>query len=79
MSLILPSPSTSSQKFSAKSGDEILTTDIEYGACDRTWNFYCEKAGATYRRQKINLPITNKEKFIADFLQALLQIQKQYL
>ena len=53
--------------FPLKAGDEILTTDIEYGACDRTWNFYCEKAGATYRRQKINLPITNKEKFIADF------------
>lgn len=55
------------KNFSLKAGDEILTTDIEYGACDRTWNFYCEKAGATYRRQKINLPITNKEKFIADF------------
>ncbi len=55
------------KNFPLKAGDEILTTDIEYGACDRTWNFYCEKAGATYRRQKINLPITNKEKFIADF------------
>jgi isopenicillin-N epimerase len=55
------------KNFPLKAGDEILTTDIEYGACDRTWNFYCEKAGATYRRQKINLPITTKEKFIADF------------
>jgi len=55
------------KNFPLKAGDEILTTDIEYGACDRTWNFYCEKAGATYRRQKINLPITTKEKFIDDF------------
>ena len=55
------------KNFPLKAGDAILTTDIEYGACDRTWNFYCEKAGATYRRQKINLPITTKEKFIADF------------
>ena len=55
------------KNFPLKAGDEILTTDIEYGACDRTWNFYCEKAGATYRRQKINLPITTKEKFITDF------------
>ena len=40
------------KNFPLKAGDEILTTDIEYGACDRTWNFYCEKAGARYRRQK---------------------------
>ena len=59
------------KNFPLKAGDEILTTDIEYGACDRTWNFYCEKAGATYRRQKINLPITNKEKFIADFFEGV--------
>ena len=23
-------------------GDEILTTNHEYGAMDRTWNFYCK-------------------------------------
>ena len=59
------------KNFPLKAGDEILTTDIEYGACDRTWNFYCEKAGAKYRRQKINLPITTKEQFIADFFQGV--------
>ena len=55
------------KNFPLQAGDEILTTDIEYGACDKTWNYYCEKAGATYRRQKINLPITTKEQFISDF------------
>ena len=59
------------KNFPLQKGDEILTTDIEYGACDRTWNFYCEKAGAIYRRQKINLPITSKEQFIADFFEGL--------
>ena len=59
------------KNFPMQNGDEILTTDIEYGACDRTWNFYCEKAGATYRRQKINLPITSKEQFIADFFEGI--------
>lgn len=29
-----------------KPGDEILTTDLEYGACDKTWEYYCEKKGA---------------------------------
>ncbi|MFZ4104582.1 MAG: aminotransferase class V-fold PLP-dependent enzyme [Sediminibacterium sp.] len=55
------------KSFPLEAGDEILTTDIEYGACDRTWNYYCTKKGATYRRQKINLPITTKEQFIEDF------------
>jgi len=28
--------------------DEILTTNLEYGALDRTWNFYCNASGAKY-------------------------------
>jgi isopenicillin-N epimerase len=55
------------KSFPLAAGDEILATDIEYGACDRTWDYYCTKKGATYRRQKINLPITTKEAFIEDF------------
>ena len=55
------------KSFPLEAGDEILTTDIEYGACDRTWNYYCNKKGATYRRQKINLPIVDKAQFIEDF------------
>ena len=55
------------KSFPLEPGDEILATDIEYGACDRTWDYYCKKKGATYRRQKINLPIVSKEQFIEDF------------
>ena len=29
-------------------GDEVLTTDHEYGALDRTWTFLCRKQGASY-------------------------------
>ena len=47
--------------------DEILTTNHEYGAMDRTWNFYCEKAGAKYIRQKISLPIISKEQILEEF------------
>ncbi len=50
-----------------KEGDEILATDIEYGACDRTWDFYCTEKKALYRRQHITLPITTKEQFVEDF------------
>lgn len=48
-------------------GDEILSTDLEYGALDRTWNYYCRKAGANYVRQPVSLPFTSKDKFIEDF------------
>jgi isopenicillin-N epimerase len=53
--------------FPLEEGDEILATDIEYGACDRTWDYYCSQKKAVYKRQKISLPITTKEQFIADF------------
>lgn len=48
-------------------GDEILATNHEYGAMDRTWNFYCKKSGAKYIRQNITLPITSKEQIMEDF------------
>ncbi len=48
-------------------GDEILSTNHEYGAMDRTWNFYCKKSGAKYIRQNISLPIVSKEQIIEEF------------
>lgn len=50
-----------------QSNDEILTTNHEYGAMDRTWNFYCEKSGAKLIRQNISLPIHSKEKLLEEF------------
>jgi isopenicillin-N epimerase len=40
-------------------GDEVLTTDHEYGALDRTWRFLCYKHGAKYIRQPVPVPITS--------------------
>ena len=55
------------KSFPLNAGDEILTTDLEYGAMDRTWNYYTRKAGAKYVRQHVNLPIQSKEAFLDDF------------
>ena len=57
-------------------GDEVLSTDIEYGACDMTWNHYCEKKGAKYIRQHIELPLTTKEKFVEDLFRGLTEKTK---
>ena len=48
-------------------GDEVLTTNLEYGAMNRTWNYYCEKSGAKYRQSKINFPIKSKASFLENF------------
>ncbi len=46
-------------------GDEILTTDHEYGACDFTWEFICGKAGAKYIHQPVALPIRAEQEIVA--------------
>ena len=52
-------------------GDEVLTTDLEYGACDRTWRYYCREKGASYIRQKIHFPLASKEDFVTQFLKGV--------
>ncbi len=39
-------------------GDEILTTDQEYGAMDRMWRFLCGKTGARYVPVPLPVPRT---------------------
>lgn len=62
---------TVAKSLNLKTGDEILTTDIEYGACDKAWEYYCEKTGAKYIKQPVSLPIESKEQFVSDFFKGL--------
>ncbi len=48
-------------------GDEILTTDHEYGALDRTWRFVCGKTGARYVNRAMAVPFTTPENFVEAF------------
>jgi len=34
-------------------GDEVLATDLEYGACDLTWEHVCGRTGARYVRASV--------------------------
>jgi isopenicillin-N epimerase len=45
-------------------GDEVLSTDHEYGALDRTWRFLCARRGAKYIRQPVSVPIRSAEEVI---------------
>jgi len=40
-------------------GDEVLSTDLEYGALDLTWEHVCAELGASYVRAPIRLPVTS--------------------
>ncbi|HEU0163688.1 MAG TPA: aminotransferase class V-fold PLP-dependent enzyme [Thermomicrobiales bacterium] len=44
-----------------KPGDEVLTTNLEYGALDMTWDYLCKKSGATYVVQEIPVPFTTPQ------------------
>ena len=54
-----------------KPGDEILTTNHEYGACDYTWEFVCEKTGVTYIHQPIPLPVHSEAEIVHAFWQGV--------
>ena len=38
-------------------GNEVLATDLEYGACDLAWERACRRAGARYVRVPVALPL----------------------
>lgn len=66
-----PNPTTAlnmvARSLDLSPGDEILTTDHEYGAMDRTWRFVCRKTGARYVQQPIPLPVTSHADFVETF------------
>jgi isopenicillin-N epimerase len=47
-----------------ESGDEVLSTNLEYGALDLTWQNVCEDRGASYLRTPIELPLTSAEDLV---------------
>lgn len=45
-------------------GDEVLATDHEYGALDRTWRFVCERRGAAYVQAPVPIPVESPEQVV---------------
>ncbi|MBV8502995.1 MAG: aminotransferase class V-fold PLP-dependent enzyme [Paucibacter sp.] len=50
-------------------GDEVLSTDLEYGACDMTWRQHCERQGAVLQRVQIPLPF-EPQRFVERMMEA---------
>jgi isopenicillin-N epimerase len=49
-----------------REGDEVLTTDHEYGAVDRTWEYYAKRTPFRYIRQAITTPLTTAQRIVDD-------------
>jgi isopenicillin-N epimerase len=59
------------RSFPLEQGDEILTTDHEYGALDMTWEWMCGKSGAKYIKHPVPIPVTTHEEFMESFWSAV--------
>jgi isopenicillin-N epimerase len=55
------------RSFPLETGDEILSTDHEYGALDLTWDYLCGKVGAHCIRHHIPLPVTTRADIVESF------------
>jgi isopenicillin-N epimerase len=66
-----PNPTTAinmvARSLDLQEGDEILTTNHEYGAMDRTSRFLCSKSGAEYLQLPIPFPMSNHADFVETF------------
>ena len=68
-----PNPSTALnaviRSLNLTKNDEVLTTNHEYGALDKTWQYYSSKKGFHYKKINIDIPFDDKQKFIKSFLE----------
>ena len=56
------------QSLELREGDEILTTDHEYSALEKTWTYVARRSGAKIVTVKVPLPLVAEE----DFVEAML-------
>jgi isopenicillin-N epimerase len=52
-------------------GDEILTTNQEYGSCENAWKFACRKTGASFIHHPVNLPARSMDEVADEFWQGV--------
>lgn len=52
-------------------GDEILTTNQEYGACGNAWDYVCRRSGAVLVEQPVPMPASSEEAWMDEFWQGV--------
>ena len=52
-------------------GDEVVGTDLEYGACERSWEWFCQGSGARYVKAHVPLPLTSPDEVVAAIFAAV--------
>lgn len=52
-------------------GDEVLASDHEYGALDRTWKFLSQQSGFKYINHVVTLPVKTADQWVQDFWNAV--------
>ena len=48
-------------------GDEVLSTNLEYGSCDRMWTYDANRKGYKYIQAEITLPVVDASFFLQEF------------
>ncbi len=59
------------QSLDLRPGDEILTTDHEYAALEKTWAYVCRRSGAVVKVATVPLPLTSEPGFSNAILGAM--------
>ncbi|MBI4884941.1 MAG: aminotransferase class V-fold PLP-dependent enzyme [Actinobacteria bacterium] len=66
--VLFPNPTTAvnmvARSLRLVPGDEVVASDHEYGAMNRTWRRLCQESGATYKRVHVPLPLTTTDDYI---------------
>ena len=70
-----PNPSTALnaviKSLKLNKGDEVLTSNHEYGTLDRTWQYYSRLKGYDYKHINIDIPYNDKNIFLDAFLKSI--------
>lgn len=52
-------------------GDEVLATDHEYGACERTWRYLSRERGFSFVIRDTPLPLVDEEAWLEEFFRGV--------